>query len=134
MVGHIGALVRTTSSRNTYLLLAGDAAHLRAQYSCCTGHVHPPYQCGLFAAKNSFSPKVRARGGLLALHDDLPRAYATMAKMGRMEEEPGVAVFLAHDIEWEKVLSADGEWESREVTAWYDKGWKQAVDTAREHK
>jgi hypothetical protein len=51
-----------------------------------------------------------------------------------MEEEPGVAVFLAHDIEWEKVLSADGAWESREVTGWYDKGWKQAVEAAREHK
>jgi hypothetical protein len=134
MVGHIGALERTTTSPSSYLLLAGDQAHLRAQYSCCSGHIHPPYQCGLFAAKTSFNPKIQAKGGLLSLHGDLKHAYETMAKMGRMEEEPGVAAFLAHDIEWEIVLSAEGEWESKNVTNWYEVGWKHVVEAARVHK
>ncbi|WVQ78311.1 hypothetical protein IAT38_000396 [Cryptococcus sp. DSM 104549] len=133
MIGHIAALVRTTTSPATFLILAGDAAHMRAQYSCCKGHSHPPFQAGLYAAKDSFSPKVRAKGGLLALHDDLDIAYKTMSKMGRMEKEDGVMVFLAHDIEWEKVLDKDGDWEYKDVTDWHAKGIKEAVEESRVH-
>ena len=127
MVGHMCALVRTSPSPDpTFLLLAGDAAHFRAQYSCLPHHPHPPLQAGLFPTDDHTA--------LTALHEDLHTAYETKAKMGRMEEENAVCVVLAHDREWERVLEADfGGWEVLEITKWKDKGWKGKVQQAREH-
>lgn len=33
----------------------------------------------------------------MSLHNDLPEAYASMAKMRRMDQEENVQVILAHD-------------------------------------
>lgn len=129
MIGHIAALVRTTTNPDTYVILAGDSAHVRGLYSCCPGCAQPPFRAGLYPAADGLSPSERARGGLLAIHYDLPAAYANMARMGRMEEEDNVTVILGHDLEWEKILNDEqGKgWEWVEITNWKAQGRKEAV-------
>ncbi|EJT50368.1 hypothetical protein A1Q1_00346 [Trichosporon asahii var. asahii CBS 2479] len=130
MVGHIAALVRTSTDPDTYMLLAGDSAHVRGLYSCCAGCKHPSFRAGLYPASAGLSPQEQARGGLLAIHYDLPAAYLNMARMGRMEEEDNVCVILAHDLEWKKILDREqgGEdWEWVEVGDWKKKGRKEEV-------
>ncbi|KAL1410486.1 hypothetical protein Q8F55_004499 [Vanrija albida] len=129
MVGHIAALVRTTTEPDSYILLAGDSAHVRGLYSCCPGCAHPPFRAGLYPAADGLSPAEKARGGLLAIHYDLPAAYTNMARMGRMEEEDNVTVVLAHDLEWKKILDAENgaDWEWVDITNWKKEGKKEAV-------
>lgn len=129
MIGHIAALVRTTTNPDTYVLLAGDSAHVRGLYSSCPGCSRPPFRAGLYPAVNGLSPSEKARGGLLAIHFDLPAAYANMGRMARMEEEEGVAVVLGHDLEWEKILDEElgKDWEWTELTDWKKQGRKEQV-------
>lgn len=134
MVGHVAALVRTSAAPgpdgDTYMLLAGDSAHVRGLYSCCAGCAHPPLRAGLYPAAAGLSPQERARGGLLAIHYDLPAAYLNMARMGRMEQEDNVCVVLAHDLEWKRILDREAggdDWECVEVGDWKRKGRKEQV-------
>lgn len=130
MVGHIAALVRTSTGPDTYMLLAGDSAHVRGLYSCCAGCPHPSFRAGLYPAANGLSPQEQARGGLLAIHYDLPAAYLNMARMGRMEEEEEVCVILAHDLEWKKIIDLEQggtDWEWIEVGDWHKRGIKAQV-------
>jgi len=129
MVGHVAALVRTTTNPDTYIILAGDSAHVRGLYSCCPGCSQPPFRAGLYPAADGLSPSERARGGLLAIHFDLPAAYLNMARMGRMEEEDGVTVVLGHDLEWERILNEENgkDWEWLEITDWKKQGRKEQV-------
>ncbi|GMK54871.1 hypothetical protein CspeluHIS016_0114570 [Cutaneotrichosporon spelunceum] len=130
MVGHIAALVRTSASPDSYMLLAGDSAHVRGLYSCCVGCTQPSFRAGLYPAAHGLSPAEQQRGGLLAIHYDLPAAYLNMARMGRMEEEDNVCVILAHDLEWKKIIDREqgGEdWEWVEVGDWKAKDRKAQV-------
>lgn len=129
MIGHVAALVRTTTSPDTYVLLAGDSAHVRGLYSCCPGCTRPPFRAGLYPASGGLSPSEKARGGLLAIHFDLPAAYANMGRMARMEEEDGITVVLGHDLEWEKIIDSEqGKgWELTEITDWKKQGRKEQV-------
>ncbi|BEJ11470.1 hypothetical protein CspHIS471_0108920 [Cutaneotrichosporon sp. HIS471] len=130
MVGHIAALVRTSANPDSYMLLAGDSAHVRGLYSCCVGCAHPSFRAGLYPAANGLSTSEQKRGGLLAIHYDLPAAYLNMARMGRMEEENNVCVILAHDVEWKKIIDREqgGEdWEWVQVGDWMAKNRKAEV-------
>ncbi|WOO85776.1 Cytochrome P450 monooxygenase mpaDE [Vanrija pseudolonga] len=122
--GHLAALVRT--SADSWLLLGGDAAHMRALYSCCRGTA-PVHTVGVFTPPDGDAPAT--------LHADLETAYATMAAVARMEEEHDVCVFLSHDREWEAVLDAavGTGWEVADASGWRARGWKEAVEAARRH-
>lgn len=111
--------MRTTA--DSWLLLGGDAAHLRSLYSCCGGQSTPQHTAGVFTPPTG--------SGVATLHADLETAYTTMAALARVEEEPDVCVFLSHDTEWEGVLDAElGErWEVADVSGWRARGWKEAV-------
>lgn len=111
MRGHLTALVRTSTAPDTFLLLGGDAAHMRGLYSCpCSMTV------GIFDGA--------------CMHADLAVAYDTMAKVARMEQEDNICVVLSHDKEWAEVLGAG--WQVADISDWKAKGYKDKVADAEQ--
>lgn len=89
--GHVGGLVRTSTQPPVYHILGSDTAH----------DIHMINSPERLRTKAGIFPGsllgYDTGGKLLSMHADLAEAYASMAKMGHMDEEENVNVCLAHD-------------------------------------
>lgn len=82
--GHINILVRTSSSPDRYIYLAGDACHDRR----------------LLTGEKEIGEWVDAGGRGCCIHVDRDEAGRTIERIRKLEEG-GVEVVFAHDGEWE---------------------------------
>lgn len=82
--GHINILVRTSSSPDRYMYLAGDACHDRR----------------LLTGEKEIGEWVDAGGRGCCIHVDREEAEKTIERIRRLEEG-GVEVVFAHNGEWE---------------------------------
>ncbi|KAL8292176.1 hypothetical protein RQP46_001642 [Phenoliferia psychrophenolica] len=114
--GHLGMLVRTSSTPSSFLLLVGDASHHRALFTCCT-HTH--YKIPTFPSPT---------GVLTSAEYNLADTYATLARVQRMEREEDVMVVMAHDPALLKVVERHGRMWPGNVNGWKAGGWKAEVD------
>lgn len=106
MPGHISGLVRTSVNPPAYYVLGGDTAHL---IDLLNTPKTPHTKTGVFPLKalkilHPEMPDEEAERTMTSMHQDLAEAYATMAKMGRLDMEPNVNVILPHDVTMELVL------------------------------
>ncbi|ORY33626.1 hypothetical protein BCR33DRAFT_856261 [Rhizoclosmatium globosum] len=124
--GHIMALARTTINPPTYILFASDSAHAKCLYSPCPPMPESPdprHLVGLYADGYKVFPDVSLEEQTMSVHDNLPEAYNTIARLSRMDLLDNVFIIAAHETELERVVKLFPE----SANDWLVKGWKQGV-------
>ncbi|WVQ63902.1 uncharacterized protein L199_002058 [Kwoniella botswanensis] len=107
--GHIMALCRVTAQPDTYVLLAGDAAHHQNMYLPI-----PTPEADLRSPKPVIDGKV-------AFAEDPVQATYVVGQLTRMSMEDNVMVLLAHEKEAMGVVDYFPE----DICEWKEKGWKE---------
>ncbi|KAK6906026.1 hypothetical protein I203_100007 [Kwoniella mangroviensis CBS 8507] len=107
--GHVMALCRVTAQPDTYVLLAGDAAHHQNMYLPI-----PTSECDLR------SPKPVIDGKVMFAEDPVQATYV-IGQLTRMSIEDNVMVLLAHEKEAIGVVDYFPE----DICRWKEKGWKE---------
>ncbi|WWC91213.1 uncharacterized protein L201_006155 [Kwoniella dendrophila CBS 6074] len=107
--GHIMALCRVTTQPDTYVLLAGDAAHHQTMY------LPVPTSEGDFR-----SPKPVINGKVQFAEDPI-KATFVVGQLTRMTQEDNVMVILAHEKEVKDVV----DYHPNDIAKWKEMGWKE---------
>ncbi|WVW79356.1 hypothetical protein I302_101324 [Kwoniella bestiolae CBS 10118] len=106
--GHIMALCRVTAQPDTYVLLAGDAAHHQSMYLPIPSN-----------DEDLRSPKPVINGKVQFAEDPIV-ATRTVGTLTRMSMEDNVMVLLAHEKEAVGILDQC----PKDIGEWKAKGWK----------
>lgn len=135
-VGHICALVRTTSSPDTFVFLAGDAVHHAAELrpstylpipssvspnpltpldlagSFCPGHILDDLQ-----SSRGLEPGQAFLNPLLGL--SVPDVISTIRKVQELDCSGNIFVLFSHDTHAPKVI----DFFPKSINHWKEKGW-----------
>ncbi|WRT69069.1 uncharacterized protein IL334_006052 [Kwoniella shivajii] len=110
--GHLMALCRVTSQPDTYVLLAGDAAHHQNMY------LPVPTSEGDYRTPKSVVD------GVVQLADDPVVATYTVGQLTRMSQEENVMVILSHERGVQGII----DYFPKDIGKWKERGWKEAKE------
>ncbi|KAJ3022578.1 UNVERIFIED_CONTAM: hypothetical protein HDU68_009036, partial [Siphonaria sp. JEL0065] len=103
----------------------GDAAHAKCLYSPCPTSAKDDdtrIPIGLYGDGYRIAG-LNASELNQSVHDNLPEAYSTIARLSRMDLLDNVFIIASHETEVEKVVDLYPE----NANQWMDKGWKKRV-------